>query len=132
GLPKYANGDEITYTITEDPVEGYDSSVIQKEDGTWEVINTLIPETETPPDSDNPPKSDNPPANDNPGTITGTTGGTSSTGSTSSPGSTSGKSAAKTDDTGNAGLWLILVVIAAAAAVGSVTVRMRKTKQSRR
>lgn len=40
-LPKYENGQEITYTITEEPVEGYTTTI----DG-FEIINTFIPEPE--------------------------------------------------------------------------------------
>ena len=39
-LPKYANGTEIVYTITEEMVEGYDSTV-----NGYNVTNTHIPET---------------------------------------------------------------------------------------
>ena len=39
-LPKYQNGEEIKYTITEDPVKGYETQV----DG-FNVTNTHIPET---------------------------------------------------------------------------------------
>ena len=39
-LDKYRDGDEITYTITEDPVELYESVV-----SGYDVINTYIPET---------------------------------------------------------------------------------------
>ena len=39
-LPKYANGEEITYTITEDAVEGYESAV-----NGCNVTNTHTPET---------------------------------------------------------------------------------------
>ena len=41
-LPKYKNGDEIIYTITEDPVEGY---VAKVDDNSYNVTNTHIPAT---------------------------------------------------------------------------------------
>ena len=41
-LPKYKHGDEIIYTITEDPVEGY---VAKVDDNSYNVTNTHIPAT---------------------------------------------------------------------------------------
>ena len=40
GLMKYAQGKEVTYTITEEPVDGYTSTV-----NGYDVTNTYIPET---------------------------------------------------------------------------------------
>ncbi len=40
GLPKYKNGEEIVYTITEDPVEGYSAAV-----NGYDITNSHTPET---------------------------------------------------------------------------------------
>ena len=49
GLPKYYNKELINWTITEDPVEGYQMTIARKQDGTYQVSNyhMVIP---TPPD----------------------------------------------------------------------------------
>ncbi len=42
GVPEYANGEKITYTVTEEPVEGYDPAI----DG-YLIVNTHVPEKTT-------------------------------------------------------------------------------------
>lgn len=44
-LPRYENGREIIYTISEDPVEGYTPSIVQEEDHTYTVTNSYTPQT---------------------------------------------------------------------------------------
>ena len=51
-LPVYANGEKITYTVTETPVEGYRGSVSGNELTGFTVRNTLRPQTPTTDDKD--------------------------------------------------------------------------------
>ena len=44
-LPVYAGGIEIVYTVTESPVDGYDSDVEDNGDGSFTITNTHVPET---------------------------------------------------------------------------------------
>ncbi len=46
-LPKYEDGREITYTITESAVSGYDTTVTGNAADGFEIVNTHIPETMT-------------------------------------------------------------------------------------
>ena len=39
-LPKYADGEEIAYTVEEATVDGYSSSVVKNEDGSFTITNT--------------------------------------------------------------------------------------------
>ncbi len=43
GLPKYENGEEISYVVTEDAVDNYTSQVTKNGDGTYTVTNTYEP-----------------------------------------------------------------------------------------
>ncbi len=47
GLPKYENGQEITYTISETAVTGYGTSISGDAENGFEITNTHIPETVT-------------------------------------------------------------------------------------
>ncbi|MCC8142224.1 MAG: Cna B-type domain-containing protein [Lachnospiraceae bacterium] len=99
-LDKYdSDGKTIVYTITEDTVEGYETSV-----NGYDVTNTykLIEEK---PGSSN-PKSSNPES----GNPSSTTGG-------------------KTDDPNHIWLWLTLLIAACALATGGVTVRTRRVRR---
>ena len=40
-LQKYHDGEEILYTVTEDPVTGYVTDIKQNEDGTYTITNTI-------------------------------------------------------------------------------------------
>lgn len=53
-LPVYANGEKITYTVTETPVEGYRSSVSGDALNGFTVRNTLRPQTPETNDKDEP------------------------------------------------------------------------------
>ena len=41
-LPVYRNGEEITYTVEEDTMTGYNTTVTETADGVWEVTNETI------------------------------------------------------------------------------------------
>ena len=44
-LPKYANGKEIKYTVTEDSVKGYYTSITMNKDGSYMIRNSTTPLT---------------------------------------------------------------------------------------
>ncbi len=47
GLPKYEDGEEIEYTITETAVSGYDTTITGNATDGFEIVNTHTPETVT-------------------------------------------------------------------------------------
>ncbi len=91
---------EINYTITEDAVSDYDTTYY---DENYNVTNTHTPET---PEPGTPGPG---PAQPNPGN-----------------GGNGGPGTVKTSDTNNIGLWLFLLIAAAAVIAGSVFVRIRR------
>ncbi len=96
GLPKYANGKEIAYTVVEETISGYAEDVIYNEEtGEYEVVNVYTGEEGT-----------------------GEPGGTGGTGNNGGQ--------VKTGDQNNLMPWIILMIAALAVVAGVIIVRRKR------
>ncbi len=117
-LDEETDGVKNVYTVQEQDVEGYTAAITGDAETGFVVTNTHSTDNGTEPKHTTSGTGD-----------TGSTGGTGGTGGTTgSTGGTSGVGTAKTDDAGNAGMWLAVVIAAAAVAACSVVVRTRRQK----
>ncbi len=114
-VPKDLDGEELTYSLTEDEVSGYTSS-IEGSEKSFTVTNTFTSETKkNPDDGGNGGNGGNGGRNGNGGNG-GNGGGTSGSGTTG----------AKTADTNNIGLWLALLIAGLVAAVSGFAMKRRQ------
>ncbi len=65
-LPKYADGEEIEYTVSEMSINGYTCQIVKNEDGTYTITNTHTPEEDPAPEPEPEPTPDDPDNPDNP------------------------------------------------------------------
>lgn len=133
-LPKYNNSKKITYTVTEEDINGY-KTTIEGNDTEGFTITNLHTSSVNPADPVDPGDGPADPGNDpeNPG---GSGNGDkpsvqpgSSADSGSAAGTTAAAKAAETGDSAHPAIYLLIAVLAAAGATG--TVLLRKKKQIR-
>lgn len=115
-LYKYANGKEITYTISEINIDGYTGEIVDNGDGTYTITNTHTPKEDPTPEPE--PTPDDP---DNPSVDP-----TNNSENNTSGGSTPQNHGVATGDSSNIVTYVILMITALVAAVGVIIFRRKQ------